>query len=122
MLRSRLALTKKALIQIDQYLKCFTESPELISSINESIPICKCFSAKDRLQWEEEFDCIKKLKELILKDGMANLDELENIDKKARNSAKSAKNNAWKAFGESILEDQNDALRLINACIDEGDL
>jgi len=78
------------------------------------------YKSKERLQWEEELDCIKKLKELILKEGIANQDELENIEKKAKNSAKSARNNAWTAFEKSMLEDHNEALNLINASIDEG--
>jgi len=45
---------------------------------------------------------------------------LKSIEKRAKNSAKSARSNAWTAFEKSILEDHNEALKLINACIDEG--
>ena len=68
------------------------------------------YKTKDRLEWEAEHDCNTKFKEWILLSGFAEPEELEEIEKQAKATAKNAKNAAWKAFNESIQEDERSAL------------
>jgi len=63
------------------------------------------YKSKERLQWEKEYDCIVKLKEWILAEGIATEEELELIGKEAKNKAKQSKNKAWKAYTQSIRKD-----------------
>jgi hypothetical protein len=65
------------------------------------------------LAWEAEHDCNKKLKEWILENRMASVEELVEIEKSAKTTAKKAKDLAWKAFNESMEDDYNGALLLI---------
>ncbi len=71
------------------------------------------YKSKERLQWEADFDCIKKLRELILKEGLSNEEELEALEKEAKITAKTAKEAAWKAFNADIKRDQEQAIELM---------
>lgn len=71
------------------------------------------YKSKERLEWEAAHDCIAKFKEYIIKKGIASAEELETIDKEAKETAKSAKEAAWKAFMADIKADQSDALHLL---------
>lgn len=51
-----------------------------------------------RLKWEQEFDCIKKMKEWMIQSTIANEEEIEEIEKAAKKSARTAKAEAWKQF------------------------
>ncbi|MEQ9593541.1 MAG: thiamine pyrophosphate-dependent enzyme [Cyclobacteriaceae bacterium] len=64
------------------------------------------YKSKERLQWEAEFDCIKKMREWILVEDLSNPEALDEIEKEAKIRAKEAKTNAWKAFNEDIQNDQ----------------
>lgn len=72
------------------------------------------YKSKERLQWEQEHDCIAKFREWILENGYVDAEELDNIESQARQTAKDAKNAAWKAFMASIQEDERIALDLLS--------
>jgi 2-oxoisovalerate dehydrogenase E1 component len=65
------------------------------------------YKSKERLAWEAEFDCLRKMREWILNEVMILPEEVESIEKEAKLSAKQARDNAWKAFTEDIRKDQN---------------
>ncbi|WOK04606.1 thiamine pyrophosphate-dependent enzyme [Imperialibacter roseus] len=71
------------------------------------------YKSKERLAWEEEFDCIKKFREWILENEMATLEHLERLEENAREKAKTDKNEAWKAYVASIKEDLKGASNLL---------
>jgi len=71
------------------------------------------YKSKERLEWEADFDCIKKLKEWILENEFAREADLESIEKKAKEAAKAAKTAAWNAFMVDINEEQNEAIARI---------
>ncbi|UII30215.1 transketolase [Fulvivirga ulvae] len=71
------------------------------------------YKSKERLQWEQEHDCIVKFREWILENGYVDAEELDNIEEQAKQTAKDAKNAAWKAFIASIKEDEKSALDLL---------
>lgn len=56
------------------------------------------YKSADRLNWEKEFDCIKKMREWIIDQGFATVDELYKIDNDAKEKVVAAKNEAWVAF------------------------
>lgn len=51
-----------------------------------------------RLKWEQEFDCIKKMKEWMLQTSIATEEEIEEIEKASKKIARVAKAEAWKNF------------------------
>src|SRR5690625_4291645 len=62
------------------------------------------YKSKERLAWEKEFDCIIKLKELIISSEIANEEELKEIEKEAKSKARKAKQNAWNDFLQPIKD------------------
>jgi len=73
------------------------------------------YKSKERLDWEKEFDCIKKMKEWMIGEGIATLDELDEIASAARSRAKSARNEAWRAYSISIQNEINSAIGIIES-------
>lgn len=64
------------------------------------------YKSKERLAWEAEFDCNRKMREWIINDVMVLPEEVDSIEKEAKRSAKEARDSAWKAFMEDISRDQ----------------
>ncbi|MBI2258608.1 MAG: transketolase [Flavobacteriia bacterium] len=76
------------------------------------------YKSNERLAWESEFDCIQKFKEWILNyqiEGtfLANIDELETIEKNAKNEVREAKNKAWKLFVDENKNFANELIQLL---------
>jgi pyruvate/2-oxoglutarate/acetoin dehydrogenase E1 component/TPP-dependent pyruvate/acetoin dehydrogenase alpha subunit len=64
------------------------------------------YKTKERLSWEVEFDCIKKMREWILAASFASETELEEIEKAAKITVREAKRAAWEAFQNPIKQKQ----------------
>jgi len=73
------------------------------------------YKSQKRLAWETDFDCMTKMKEWILHSELASKQELEAIEKEAKNEVKNAKKNAWEAFLNPIKTDQTEAANFIEA-------
>lgn len=71
------------------------------------------YKSKDRLNWETQFDCIAKMREWIIEQGISTGLELEEIEKRAKASAKKIKDESWKAFNQGIQEDQTRLVQLL---------
>jgi len=52
----------------------------------------------ERLEWEREWDCLKKMKEWILTNGIASEPELEDIETEAKEHVKNSRATAWEKF------------------------
>lgn len=71
------------------------------------------YKSKERLKWEEEFDCNLKLKEWILQHEIASLEEVEAIEKESFERVKEARQVSWNAFVNSMKPDFDRALEII---------
>ena len=71
------------------------------------------YKSKERLKWEDDFCCIKKMKEWIIKNKIADLNELNDIEISAASSSKKSRNSAWKSYRKNINEDLQDANAII---------
>lgn len=60
------------------------------------------YKPKERLAWERAYDCNKKMREWILENGLATEEQLNKIEAEAEETAKKAKNDAWKALREQL--------------------
>ncbi len=78
------------------------------------------YKSKNRLQWEDEFDCNKKFRSWIIEEGLADPEELDEIEKESKQTAKMAKEAAWKAFNDSIQEQQQEATTELEIAINEN--
>lgn len=77
------------------------------------------YKSKDRLEWERQHDCITKFRAYLIEKGYATDSELDDIEKEAKQTAKAAKDAAWKAFNESMKADENETLKLLKSLKDE---
>lgn len=69
------------------------------------------YKSKERLAWEEEFDCINKMREWILSNAIAAADELDKIEADAKQHASEQKRQAWDAFVTDIKAEINVAMQ-----------
>jgi pyruvate/2-oxoglutarate/acetoin dehydrogenase E1 component/TPP-dependent pyruvate/acetoin dehydrogenase alpha subunit len=77
------------------------------------------YKSEERLTWETEFDCIAKFKEWILSFAQKGLvlateEELNDIATAAKERIRAAKNSAWQAFTDDILQDKQELLDILN--------
>jgi 2-oxoisovalerate dehydrogenase E1 component len=73
------------------------------------------YKSKERLLWETEFDCIKKMREWILENALASDAELIQIEENAKEAVKTAKNEAWKNYLSPIKSE----IETVSAILDE---
>lgn len=64
------------------------------------------YKSKERLAWEVQYDCNKKMREWIINEVMILPEEVDVIEKEAKLFAKEARDKAWKAFMQDIKKDQ----------------
>lgn len=62
------------------------------------------YKTTERLQWEREWDCIKKMKEWVIENNLANDDELSDIEREVKEFVRSEKNAAWQQYEKPIKE------------------
>lgn len=77
------------------------------------------YKSKERLAWETEFDCIRKLRLWLIENGAASSDELDDIEKGAKATARAAKEAAWKDFNKDIQKAQKELEQILNESIAE---
>jgi TPP-dependent pyruvate/acetoin dehydrogenase alpha subunit len=78
------------------------------------------YKSKERLEWEAEHDCIKKMREWLISNEFATAEELDEVEAKAKETARIAKNTAWKEFMESMQPDYEEALELLQTALQES--
>ncbi|RPH32254.1 MAG: transketolase [Bacteroidales bacterium] len=77
------------------------------------------YKSEERLKWEVGFDCNRRFREWIIKEGIANNDELTAIEQESANKAKEARNQAWQKFTEPIKKERDALIKIIDnrSCI-----
>ncbi len=78
------------------------------------------YKSKERLEWEKEWDCVKKLKEFLLENAVANEEELNAIEESAKQAAREAKQAAWNNFLNPIKDQIQQLTTIANQVVFEG--
>jgi len=73
------------------------------------------YKSKERLQFEKDFDCIKKFTEWIVETGVATKEEIETIDKEVVAFVKAQKKEAWTEFQAPIKEELKEVIAIFNS-------
>jgi len=73
------------------------------------------YKSKERLQWEQDFDCIKKFQEWITESKIATADELYVIDKESVDIVKKQKKEAWTEYQTPIKKEWKELLEVFNS-------
>ncbi len=59
------------------------------------------YKSQERLQWERENDCIKRMAEWMIREGLATEADIQKAQKEAKNYVKACRDRAWKALNEN---------------------
>jgi pyruvate/2-oxoglutarate/acetoin dehydrogenase E1 component/TPP-dependent pyruvate/acetoin dehydrogenase alpha subunit len=78
------------------------------------------YKSKERLQWEAEHDCLLKMREWIIHEVLVLPEEVDEIEKEARQAAREAKDRAWKAFNTAIQKDIKALSEILDRIIGES--
>ena len=72
------------------------------------------YKSKERLAWEDEFDCIKKLREFIIEKGIGTAEDCNKIEDEAKKTVHEQKSAAWKAFVSEIEAERDAVISLLD--------
>ena len=71
------------------------------------------YKSKERLEWEQQFDCVEKFREFILDNSIATAAELETLENDAKKFVNDAKKAAWEAYLSPIKNEVKQAVALL---------
>lgn len=71
------------------------------------------YKSAERLAWEKEWDCVRKMKEWIIENALADEDELNAIQAKAKDLIRKSRNNAWEKYFLPLREQKTKAIALL---------
>ncbi len=72
------------------------------------------YKSKERLQWEDDFDCIRKTREWMISEGISTAPALDKMEAEDIEIVKGIRDQAWEAFQGSIRDERQQAADLIN--------
>lgn len=61
------------------------------------------YKSPERLAWELEYDCIRRMGEWLIEQGFATQEDIDTLKEEAKKTVREAKDRAWKAYTEPIL-------------------
>ncbi len=77
------------------------------------------YKSEHRRNWENEWDCIKKMKEWMIEASVLSEDEAEQIQQEAKNDAREAQRTAWNLHLLSVKADMDVVFSLLENLIGE---
>jgi pyruvate/2-oxoglutarate/acetoin dehydrogenase E1 component/TPP-dependent pyruvate/acetoin dehydrogenase alpha subunit len=75
------------------------------------------YKTPERLEWERAWDAMKKMKEWIIENALASVEELEEIHNQAKDLVRNSRNTAWEKCMEPIHHQVNRSLNLVRELI-----
>ncbi|MEJ7767694.1 MAG: thiamine pyrophosphate-dependent enzyme [Chitinophagaceae bacterium] len=72
------------------------------------------YKTAERLAWEREWDCIRKMKEWIIENALVSEEELSEVETRAKNHARKERNIAWDNYLNPLKLQVQKAAELIN--------
>lgn len=70
------------------------------------------YKSKERLEWEKEFDGIKKMREWMIREGLASVETIEKIEKQAIDKVKTARTRAWSNYTKPMKALRDEFLKM----------
>ncbi len=67
------------------------------------------YKSKDRLDWEDQFDCMRKMRDWIIETAIATVEDLDAIETAAKKTVNDAKKKAWDAHSNAIKAEAKEA-------------
>ncbi len=75
------------------------------------------YKPEERLAWEEEYCCCRRMREWMLQEGLATDEELDEIEESARKEAYKARQQALKEYQTPILQKRDELLEILDSIV-----
>lgn len=73
------------------------------------------YKSEERLEWESAFDCNLKMRDWLLQSGIAQEEELKNLEKEAKDFVRREQRRAWADYHKILQVDLDEAITLLSA-------
>ena len=80
------------------------------------------YKTKERLQWEKDYDCLLQFSRWIVSNNIATQEELNDINKKVKDSVKQSKKEAWLEYQNPLKAELDELLLILNKISKECDI
>ena len=80
------------------------------------------YKTKERLQWEKDYDCLLQFSKWIVSNNIATQEELNDINKKVKDSVKQSKKEAWLEYQNPLKAELDELLLILNKISKECDI
>ncbi|WP_420645100.1 alpha-ketoacid dehydrogenase subunit alpha/beta [Candidatus Leptofilum sp.] len=71
------------------------------------------YKSEERMKFEEEYDCIRKMREWIIDQRIATAGELDQIERNTRKSVENIRTKLWKTFSLPIYKERQEVANII---------
>jgi pyruvate/2-oxoglutarate/acetoin dehydrogenase E1 component/TPP-dependent pyruvate/acetoin dehydrogenase alpha subunit len=78
------------------------------------------YKTKERLEWEEEYDCLRQFRFFLLASGIAEIEELDKIERRAKRVAREARDKAWENYTNGYREETSSLLKIVEQLKNES--
>lgn len=78
------------------------------------------YKSKDRLAWEQEYDCNAQFRNWLITNNFATEEELSSIEKDIKKQVRDGKKAAWNAFIKPIVAERDEVLPLLQQVAQES--
>jgi len=75
------------------------------------------YKTAERLEWEKEWDCIRKMRLWVVENRIATNDELTSIEEKIKEAVKQSRNRAWEEYSNPIKQQAAEAVEIIKSTV-----
>ncbi|PRD56560.1 alpha-ketoacid dehydrogenase subunit alpha/beta [Sphingobacterium gobiense] len=73
------------------------------------------YKSVERLEWESAFDCNLKMRDWLLQSGIAQEEELKDLEKEAKDFVRQEQRRAWADYHKTLQVDLDEAIALLSA-------
>jgi 2-oxoisovalerate dehydrogenase E1 component len=71
------------------------------------------YKPADRIKWEREYDCLRKMRQWIINEAIASPEELNEMEADEKSLVLDSRDRAWKAFQAPILAERSELLEIL---------
>ncbi|GAA4920488.1 alpha-ketoacid dehydrogenase subunit alpha/beta [Mucilaginibacter defluvii] len=72
------------------------------------------YKSKERLAWEEEYDCLKQMRKWMAETAIATAEQLDELEAAAKKHVRDCQREAWNEFNAEINTEMDEAVKLID--------
>ena len=77
------------------------------------------YKTSERLEWEKSFDCVLKMKEWILENGLFTSKKLDKISLECKAYVKQQKDLAWTSYQSTLIKERDSLISLLKKIIEQ---